>query len=50
MIRSGVVGLDNDNKGLLGLIDFYKIKGGKPFDANSTWFKAMLAEIGQISN
>lgn len=48
--KSGVVGLDNDNKGLLGLIDFYKIKGGKPFDANSTWFKAMLAEIGQISN
>ena len=48
--KSGVVGLDNDNNGLLGLIDFNKIKGGKPFDPKTTWFQKMLTEIGQISN
>ena len=46
--KSGVVGLDDDNKNM-SLIDFKRIKGGKPFDLNQEWFKALLAEIGQIN-
>jgi len=46
--KSGVIGLDTDNKNKLGLIDFYKIKGGKPFDINIDWFQNMLTDIGQI--
>jgi pyrophosphate--fructose-6-phosphate 1-phosphotransferase len=46
--NSGVVGLDDDNKNM-SLIDFKRIKGGKPFDVNQEWFKALLAEIGQIN-
>ena len=46
--KSGVVGLDDDNKNM-SLIDFKRIKGGKPFDVNQEWFKALLAEIGQIN-
>ena len=32
------------------VLDFNKIKGGKPFDPKTTWFQKMLTEIGQISN
>lgn len=46
--KSGVVGLDDENKNM-SLIDFKRIKGGKPFDVNQEWFKALLAEIGQIN-
>tara|TARA_B000000475_G_scaffold272246_1_gene272785 strand:- start:1636 stop:2826 length:1191 start_codon:yes stop_codon:yes gene_type:complete len=46
--KSGVVGLDDDSKNM-SLIDFKRIKGGKPFDLNQEWFKALLAEIGQIN-
>jgi pyrophosphate--fructose-6-phosphate 1-phosphotransferase len=42
------VGLDDDSKNM-SLIDFKRIKGGKPFDVNQEWFKALLAEIGQIN-
>ena len=45
--RSGVVGLDEDNGNVLSCIEFNRIKGGKPFDYNQTWFKNMLNEIGQ---
>ena len=45
--RSGVVGLDDDNNGELGLIDFERIKGGKPFNINQKWFNELLNEIGQ---
>ena len=45
--KGGVVGLDQDNKDKLSLIDFSRIKGGKPFDINETWFGDMLKEIGQ---
>lgn len=45
--RSGVVGLDDDNNGTLGLIDFERIKGGKPFNIDQKWFDELLTEIGQ---
>ena len=45
--KGGVVGLDQDNKDKLTLIDFSRIKGGKPFDINEIWFGDMLREIGQ---
>ena len=46
--NSGVIGLDEDNGNKLSCINFARIKGGKPFDYNQTWFKDMLNEIGQI--
>ena len=45
--QSGVVGLDEENKEELGLIDFEKIKGGKPFDYSQNWYNNLLNEIGQ---
>ena len=47
--QSGVVGLDEENDNKMGVIDFSKFKGGKPFDAKQDWFIEMLREIGQIS-
>ena len=45
--RSGVIGLDDDKGSELGLIDFKRIKGGKPFDYTVNWFNKLMAEIGQ---
>jgi pyrophosphate--fructose-6-phosphate 1-phosphotransferase len=45
--RNGVVGLDQEQGDRLNLIDFTRIRGGKPFDINQTWFTDMLAAIGQ---
>ena len=45
--KSGVIGIDMDNDNKLGLIDFNRIKGGKPFDYDTEWYKNMLNEIGQ---
>ena len=45
--KSGVIGIDMDNDNKLGLIDFDRIKGGKPFDYDTEWYKNMLNEIGQ---
>ena len=45
--RSGVIGKDMDNDNKLGLIDFNRIKGGKPFDYKIEWYNDMLNEIGQ---
>ena len=45
--ESGVAGLDDEKNSELGLIDFDRIKGGKPFDFALDWYKGMLAEIGQ---
>ena len=45
--KSGVVGLDDDNGSKMSLIDFKRIKGGKPFDVNQKWFSSLLTEIGQ---
>ena len=46
--QSGVVGLDEDRNHELCLIQFSRIKGGKPFDTEVSWFKKMLKDIGQI--
>ena len=45
--ESGVAGLDEENGGMMGTIAFPRIKGGKPFDINETWFTKTLEEIGQ---
>ena len=45
--RSGVIGLDDDKGSELGLIDFKRIKGGKPFDYTVNWFNTLMAEISQ---
>ena len=45
--ESGLVGLDDNNDGKLGLIDLQQIKGGKEFDITQTWFQEMMSEIGQ---
>jgi len=47
--KTGLVGLDENNAGQLGLIDFNRIKGGKPFDTDVSWFQEMLKDIGQIN-
>jgi len=46
--QSGVVGIDEDNKNTLRLIQFSRIKGGKPFDTEASWFSDLLRDIGQI--
>ena len=45
--ESGLVGLDENNNGELGLIDLQLIKGGKEFDTSQPWFQDMLIAIGQ---
>ena len=45
--QSGLVGLDENNSGDLGLIDLQLIKGGKEFDISQPWFVDLLKDIGQ---
>ena len=45
--KSGVIGKDMDENDELVLIDFNRIKGGKPFDHSLSWFKEVLLDIGQ---
>jgi len=45
--KSGVAGLDEDNGNAMGLIDFERIKGGKPFETKKEWFRELLKDIGQ---
>ena len=45
--KSGVIGLDEDMGNQLQCIQFDRIKGGKPFDFNQSWFSQMLKQIGQ---
>ena len=45
--ESGVAGLDDEKNSELDLIDFHRIKGGKPFDASINWFQSLLNDIGQ---
>ena len=46
--KSGVVGLDEDNNNHLSCIDFKRIKGGKPFDINQSWYIKMIDEINIV--
>ena len=43
----GVIGHDEENGDVLGVIAFDRIKGGKPFDISQQWYLDLLAEIGQ---
>tara|TARA_X000000950_G_scaffold90672_1_gene114013 strand:- start:3658 stop:4848 length:1191 start_codon:yes stop_codon:yes gene_type:complete len=45
--KSGLAGLDEDNNNQLRLIEFERIKGGKPFDFSLDWFQTMTKDIGQ---
>ena len=45
--ESGVVGEDEERGNALRAIEFPRIKGGKPFDVGASWFREMLAGIGQ---
>ena len=45
--ESGVVGQDDDAADQLRVIEFPRIKGGKPFDTGQAWFTELLAGIGQ---
>ena len=45
--ESGVIGHDEDQAGRLRAIEFSRVKGGKPFDITQSWFKELLADIGQ---
>ena len=45
--EGGVAGLDDEKNSELDLIDFHRIKGGKPFDASINWFQSLLNDIGQ---
>lgn len=44
---SGVAGEDEERGDELRVIEFPRIKGGKPFNIDEPWFGRMLAEIGQ---
>ena len=43
----GVVGEDEEQGDVLRVIEFPRIKGGKPFDVKAPWFGQLLASIGQ---
>ena len=45
--ESGVAGEDEGHGGELRIIEFPRIRGGKPFDIGQPWFQQMLAAIGQ---
>jgi pyrophosphate--fructose-6-phosphate 1-phosphotransferase len=45
--ESGVIGQDEERGDALRAIEFPRIKGGKPFDVNLPWFRALLASLGQ---
>ena len=43
----GVVGEDEERGGELRIIEFGRIKGGKPFSPDTPWFHQLLSDIGQ---
>ena len=43
----GVAGLDEDKDNEMRIIEFPRIKGGKPFEIDEPWFGELLEEIGQ---
>ena len=46
--RNGVIGWDENHNNKLSCIEFNRIKGGKPFDTSSKWYKQMMNEIKSI--
>lgn len=46
--ESGLIGHDEERGGVLRAIEFTRIKGGKPFDLDASWFEQLLVEIGQV--
>ena len=46
--QSGVAGLDDSSNQDLKLINFERIKGGKPFDISLEWYQSMINDIGQL--
>ena len=47
MSRERAYSVDQSDPWRLQLIDFQRIKGGKPFDVSTPWFVDMAAAIGQ---
>ena len=45
--EGGVAGEDEERDGELRVIEFERIKGGKPFDIDVPWFGELLDSIGQ---
>jgi len=45
--ESGVAGLDEDHGDEMSTIAFSRIRGGKPFDIDKSWFTNLLEEIRQ---
>jgi len=45
--KSGVAGLDEEHQDALRLIEFERIRGGKPFNTQQDWFQNLLRGIGQ---
>ncbi|MCK5872356.1 MAG: pyrophosphate--fructose-6-phosphate 1-phosphotransferase [Methylococcales bacterium] len=45
--EAGVIGHDDDQGFVLRAIEFPRIKGGKPFDIETPWFKETLESMGQ---
>jgi pyrophosphate--fructose-6-phosphate 1-phosphotransferase len=44
---AGVIGEDEERADALRVIEFSRIKGGKPFAVDAPWFGELLASIGQ---
>lgn len=42
-----MIGQDEENGDELTNIAFTRIKGGKPFDVDTDWYRSTLSEIGQ---
>lgn len=45
--ESGVIGHDEEDRGILKSIAFPRIAGGKPFNVKVDWFQEMMKDIGQ---
>ncbi len=45
--ESGVIGQDDEQGDELRAIEFERIAGAKPFDIETDWYTALLADIGQ---
>ncbi len=45
--RSGLVGQDEENGGVIATIAFDRVDGHKPFNIEEPWFVEMMADLGQ---